>query len=73
MGGYNEDIVERYDPREDRWALLPTMPSNFSASFTRSFANNHNIYGFTLSAGYIFDIRGNKWMETGISSPPYNW
>ncbi|XP_055376760.1 kelch-like protein 18 isoform X2 [Condylostylus longicornis] len=73
MGGSNESIAERYDPREDKWSLLPPMPANLNASFTRSFAFNNSVYAFSLSTGFIFDVRAEKWIEDNVCSPPYNW
>ena len=64
----NTNITERYDPKEDRWITLESMPSKRSGISAASINNTSTIYVFggedltkTYNNNEKYDVKSNKW------------
>ena len=64
----NTNITERYDPKEDKWMILESMPSKRSGISAASINNNKAIYVFggedltkTYNNNEKYNVKSNKW------------
>lgn len=76
VGGYNGkqsvNTFERYDPKNNRWQSLPTMPYRISAHSLALKGEKIYVFGnyLEISASYSYDFTTQQWSKLDIGYLP---
>jgi len=73
IGGYNRDssldVFERFDPKNNHWISLPSLPAKISAHSVSVIKNKLFVFGDykNLTSTYSYDFDTKKWQQLDLN------